>query len=139
MKMDFKNFLKNYGRIRENFRGFFGRLFVGIFAEFNEKFGEFKMGFLNFAMKNSAKFLNLLNFKAKNSINSANLLNFTAKSVNFKAMPEFQSNFGVENSAKFLNLLNFTANLAKSLNLKAKNSSITKTKKGLLYENENPA
>lgn len=28
MKMDFKNFLKNYGRIRENFRGFFGRLFV---------------------------------------------------------------------------------------------------------------
>ena len=84
MKMDFKNFLKNYGRIRENFRGFFGRLFVGIFAEFNEKFGEFKMGFLNFAMKNSAKFLKLLNFTAKNS-------------------------------------------------------SITKTKKGLLYENENPA
>ena len=132
MKMDFKNFLKNYGRIRENFRGFFGRLFVGIFAEFNEKFGEFKMGFLNFAMKNSAKFLKLLNLKAKNSINSAKLLNFTA-------MPEFQSNFGVENSAKFLDLLNLKANLAKSLNLKTKNSSITKTKKGLLYENENPA
>ena len=132
MKMDFKNFLKNYGRIRENFRGFFGRLFVGIFAEFNEKFGEFKMGFLNFAMKNSAKFLKLLNLKAKNSINSAKLLNFTA-------MPEFQSNFGVENSAKFLNLLNFKANLTKSLNFTAKNSSITKTKKGLLYENENPA
>ena len=94
MKMDFKNFLKNYGRIRENFRGFFGRLKIEFFAEFNEKFGEFKMGFLNFAMKNSAK---------------------------------------------FLDLLNFTANLAKSLNFKAKNSSITKTKKGLLYENENPA
>ena len=122
MKMDFKKFLKNYGRIRENFRGFFGRLKIEFFAEFNEKFSEFKMGFLNFAMKNSAKFLKLLNLKAKNSINSAKLLNFTA-------MPEFQSNFRVENSAKFLNLLNFTA----------KNSSITKTKKGLLYENENPA
>ena len=84
MKMDFKNFLEKYGRIRENFRGFFGRLKIEFFAEFNEKFGEFKMGFLNFAMKNSAKFLNLLNFTAKNS-------------------------------------------------------SITKTKKGLLYENENPA
>ena len=108
MKMDFKNFLKNYGRIRENFRGFFGRLFVGIFAEFNEKFGEFKMGFLNFAMKNSAKFLDLLNFKA----NLAKSLNLKTKnSINSKAL----------------------------LNLKAKNSSITKTKKGLLYENENPA
>ena len=118
MKMDFKNFLKNYGRIRENFRGFFGRLFVGIFAEFNEKFGEFKMGFLNFAMKNSAKFLKLLNLKAKNS---KALLNFTAnlaKSLNFTA----------KNSINSANLLNF-----------AKNSSITKTKKGLLYENENPA
>ena len=82
--MDFKKFLKNYGRIRENFRGFFGRLKIEFFAEFNEKFSEFKMGFLNFAMKNSAKFLDLLN-------------------------------------------------------LTAKNSSITKTKKGLLYENENPA
>lgn len=107
MKMDFKNFLEKYGRIRENFRGFFGRLFVGIFAEFNEKFGEFKMGFLNFAMKNSAKFLNLLNLKAN-----------LAKSLNFKA----------KNSINSANLLNF-----------AKNSSITKTKKGLLYENENPA
>lgn len=80
MKMDFKNFLKNYGRIRENFRGFFGRLKIEFFAEFNEKFGEFKMGFLNFAMKNSAKFLDLLNFTAKNSINSANLLNFAKNS-----------------------------------------------------------
>ena len=80
MKMDFKKFLKNYGRIRENFRGFFGRLKIEFFAEFNEKFGEFKMGFLNFAMKNSAKFLDLLNFTAKNSINSANLLNFAKNS-----------------------------------------------------------
>ena len=101
--MDFKNFLGNCGKIRGNFCGF-GRLKIKFFAEFNEKFGEFRVGFLNFAMENSAKFLNLLNLRAENSKIT----------------------------------LNLTANLEKMLNL-AKNSSIAKTKKGLLYENENPA